>query len=136
MLTCYSKKAPSSPTSHALTEENFPSFIAAPGTVNIVGFSASWCEPCQQLKPVLRAVADDYPDDVQLGIVDLDDLTLRLVNTNHPISIEIYFRVRLGREVGKKRVFQHIEKPEGFIIENVSLGDFFSDNRVAGVFHV
>lgn len=72
LISC-GKKPTSSPSSHALAEEDFPSFIANPGTINIVDFSASWCGPCQQLKPVLSAVADDYSDDVQLGIVDVDE---------------------------------------------------------------
>lgn len=72
LISC-EKKPASSPSSHALAEEDFQSFIEAPGTINIVDFSASWCGPCQQLKPVLSAVADEHSDDIQLGIVDVDE---------------------------------------------------------------
>jgi thioredoxin-like negative regulator of GroEL len=73
MLSSCSKKAASSHLTHALKTEDFPAFIANPGTLNIVDFSATWCPPCQQLKPILSSIADEYSDTVKLGVVDVDD---------------------------------------------------------------
>lgn len=72
MLNSCSKKAASSSSQHALAAADFHTFIAQPGKLNIVDYSASWCPPCQQLKPILNDIADEYSDSVQLGIIDVD----------------------------------------------------------------
>lgn len=71
LMSCSKKSTPSN-SSHALKTADFPAFIANPGTINIVDFSATWCPPCQQLKPVLASIADEYSDTVRLGVVDVD----------------------------------------------------------------
>ncbi|MES2981453.1 MAG: thioredoxin domain-containing protein [Verrucomicrobiota bacterium] len=72
LSSCSKKAAPASTSSHGLKTADFPAFIANPGTLNIVDFSATWCPPCQQLKPVLASIADEYSDTVRLGVVDVD----------------------------------------------------------------
>jgi len=72
ILTSCSKKSAGLPSAYAIKTADFPAFIANPGTLNIVNFSASWCPPCQQLKPILESVAVEYPDTVRLGVVDVD----------------------------------------------------------------
>jgi thioredoxin 1 len=72
ILSSCSKKAASSPSAHDLAAANFHSFIATPGTINIVDFSATWCPPCKQLKPVLSGIADENSATVKLGIIDVD----------------------------------------------------------------
>lgn len=73
LFSSCSKKAASSSSAYALKTADFPAFIANPGTLNIVDFSATWCPPCQQLKPVLESLAKEHSDTVRLGIVDVDD---------------------------------------------------------------
>jgi thioredoxin len=51
---------------------DFDSFIASPGTINIVDFSATWCPPCQQLKPVLYKIAEEKSSKVKLKVIDVD----------------------------------------------------------------
>lgn len=43
------------------------------GTV-LVDFTATWCQPCQKLAPVVEEVAKDYkPKGVKVGKVDVDE---------------------------------------------------------------
>ncbi len=74
LSSCTKKeKAAGSPaSSHDLAAADFHSFIATPGKLNIVDFSATWCPPCKQLKPVLHGIADKHSDTVKLGIIDVD----------------------------------------------------------------
>lgn len=51
---------------------DFDSFISSPGTINIVDFSATWCPPCQQLKPVLYKIAEEKSSKVKLKVIDVD----------------------------------------------------------------
>lgn len=76
MLSSCSKKekaaGPPSSSSHDLAAADFNTFIATPGMLNIVDFSATWCPPCKQLKPVLHGIADEHSDTVKLGVIDVD----------------------------------------------------------------
>ena len=38
----------------------------------VVDFWASWCQPCQVLKPLLKKVVESYNGEVQLAYVDTD----------------------------------------------------------------
>jgi thioredoxin len=60
--------------SSSQTPENtdFSAFISSPGTINIVDFTATWCGPCQQLKPVLDSIAKEHSGTVQLRAIDID----------------------------------------------------------------
>lgn len=72
ILTSCSKKSTGLPSAYTIKSADFPAFIANPGTLNIVNFSASWCPPCQQLRPILESVAVEYSDTVRLGVIDVD----------------------------------------------------------------
>jgi thioredoxin len=73
MLSSCTKKATASHPAHPLKAENFHTFIENSGTLNVVDFSATWCGPCQQLKPILAQIADEHSDVIRLGVIDVDD---------------------------------------------------------------
>ncbi len=104
MLSSCSKKSvsktASTSSSHTLKATDFTTFIANPGTINIVDFSATWCGPCQQLKPILASIANEHSDTVRLGIVDVDtekDLAAQIGVRGIP---DVRFYVN-GKEVEK-----------------------------------
>jgi thioredoxin 1 len=41
-------------------------------TINILFFTASWCEPCRAVHPILEKVAHKYRKNAKLVIVDFD----------------------------------------------------------------
>ena len=54
-----------------VTSQSFSKFVS--GTpVSVVDFSATWCGPCQTLKPILEALATEYKGKVNIGKVDID----------------------------------------------------------------
>lgn len=73
LAACNEETKITTQTDHTLTAEGFRAFIEKPGTLNIVDYSATWCGPCQQLKPVLAQIAEEHSDIVSLGMVDVDD---------------------------------------------------------------
>jgi len=53
--------------------ENFNEVTAAPGKLVIVDFWASWCMPCKAVAPVLDRLADEYPDALIIGKLNIDE---------------------------------------------------------------
>ncbi|MCK6439770.1 MAG: thioredoxin, partial [Planctomycetes bacterium] len=62
-----------------ITTDSFDSFVKAT-PVTVVDFSATWCGPCQVLKPTVEQLAGEYAGKVNIGKVDIDqnqDLAVR-----------------------------------------------------------
>lgn len=51
-----------------LSADAFSNFIREGDTV--VLFSASWCRPCDEMKPVFQALAEQLSDQVRSGVID------------------------------------------------------------------
>ncbi len=55
-----------------ITEENYADFLATNGPL-VIDFSATWCGPCQRVKPIIKELADEYDGRVTVGLCDVDD---------------------------------------------------------------
>lgn len=43
------------------------------GKPSIVDFTASWCGPCQRMKPIFYNLADDFKDEYNFISIDIDE---------------------------------------------------------------
>lgn len=43
------------------------------GKPSIVDFTASWCGPCQRMKPIFYSLADDFKDEYNFISIDIDE---------------------------------------------------------------
>ena len=43
------------------------------GKPSIVDFTASWCGPCQRMKPIFYSLADDFKDEYNFISIDTDE---------------------------------------------------------------
>lgn len=50
-----------------------PTITITDGRPMVIDFSASWCPPCQQLKPIYAKLASKYEGKVTMVTVDVDD---------------------------------------------------------------
>ena len=41
--------------------------------ISIVQFSASWCQPCRVMKPILDKLSDEYKDKANFYYADVED---------------------------------------------------------------
>jgi thioredoxin 1 len=55
-----------------LTDRNFKEEVFQSQIPVLVEFSASWCVPSQQMKPMLEKIASDYTGKVKFGNLNVD----------------------------------------------------------------
>jgi len=55
-----------------VTGQSFEEFVKGT-SVAVVDFSATWCGPCQMLKPTIEALAAENAGKVNIGKVDVDN---------------------------------------------------------------
>jgi thioredoxin 1 len=55
-----------------LTDRNFKEEVFQSQIPVLVEFSASWCVPSQQMKPMLEAVAKEYAGKLKFGNLNVD----------------------------------------------------------------
>lgn len=82
----------------------------ASGKPTLVDFGASFCIPCQRMKPVLEALEKEYRGKVNVFVVDVkDENTIGSRFRVGMIPTQIFYDAR-GNEV--KRHFGFMDKPE------------------------
>ena len=53
------------------TDENFQKQISG-DILSLIQFSASWCGPCQQLKPIIEKISDEKADKIDCYYHDIE----------------------------------------------------------------
>jgi thioredoxin 1 len=55
-----------------VNEANYEEVVVGSDQPFLLDFSATWCSPCQQLKPILEELATELEGKVRFGYVDVD----------------------------------------------------------------
>lgn len=55
-----------------LTDENFQTTIEGAELPVLVDFSATWCQPCKALAPLIEEIAKEYEGRILVRKVDID----------------------------------------------------------------
>jgi thioredoxin 1 len=55
-----------------VNEANYEELVVGSDQPFLLDFSATWCSPCQQLKPILEELATELDGKARLGHVDVD----------------------------------------------------------------
>ncbi len=56
-----------------VTDANFQQEVLDSALPVVVDFSATWCGPCKQLKPIVEELATQYEGKVKIAHVDVDE---------------------------------------------------------------
>ncbi len=77
--------------------------VIADNTITLVDFTATWCGPCQQLKPELHKMAEEFDGKIKFVEVDVDksrDIAEKYKITDLPTLVVIKNGEEASRTVG------------------------------------
>ena len=64
------------------TDENFQKQISG-SKLSLIQFSASWCNPCQVLKPIIEKISNDLSDKIECFYHDIEQ------QANEPVKYSV-----------------------------------------------
>ena len=84
------------------TDEKFQEQISG-DKLSLIQFSASWCGPCQQLKPIIEKISNEKADKVDISI-GIRFQQIFDVNKNYKVS-HLHGLYGLNINIGKSITF-------------------------------
>jgi thioredoxin 1 len=82
------------------TDANFEAEVLKSPIPVLVDFTATWCGPCQMLKPIVEELAKDFAGRVKMGKLDID--SSRGVPVKYGImAVPTILLLKGGKEVKK-----------------------------------
>lgn len=72
LVSCGTATSDKSNKSDAHTNEESVSDVKVTGLPVIMDFSATWCPPCQQFKPIFEDAKDRYSGQIEFKTIDVD----------------------------------------------------------------
>ena len=83
-----------------ITAENFENEVIHSDKPVLVDFYADWCGPCKMLSPVLHELAEEKPEGLKLGKVNVDE-QMELAMRFQVSSIPMVVLFKDGKPVAK-----------------------------------
>ena len=56
-----------------ITEENFNEEVLKSNKPVLIDFYADWCGPCRMMSPIIDQIAEEMPDKIKVGKINVDD---------------------------------------------------------------
>lgn len=91
-----------------ITKTGFDEFIMNIGKPVLLDFWAPWCGPCQQIAPIVEAIADER-EDIIVGKVNVDE-EMELAQRFRVLSIPTLVVFKGGEVTGKAVGFRTREE--------------------------
>jgi len=82
-----------------INENNFESEVLSSDRPVLVDFNAGWCGPCRALKPIVEAMAEEFPE-YKFVSVDVDEMD-ELAEDHDVSSIPCLVVYNGGKEVAR-----------------------------------
>lgn len=87
---------------------------AEAGSLEILKFEATWCGPCQQMKPIFGKVAEELASKATFQSIDVDKQPA-LARTYKIELLPTVVAVKDGKVVGRSTGFMNAAKLESFV---------------------
>lgn len=89
-----------------LTKDNFNEEVLNSSKPVLVDFWATWCGPCQMIAPIVEEIANENPDTVKVGKVNVDE-EIELANAFQITSIPTLLVFKNGKLVNSSIGFRN-----------------------------
>ena len=86
--------------------------------IGLLYFSAGWCPPCQQMKPVFEELKEDFEGRVEFRKIDVDNEEGKAAKFK-VLSIPTFVILKDGKEVDRKVGALSKEILKSWIAENL-----------------
>jgi len=83
-----------------LTDANFDQEVLKADKLVLVDFFATWCPPCQAMKPLIAKIAQEQSEKVKVGILNVDENPV-IAGKYGVQSIPTFIFFKNGQEVKK-----------------------------------
>lgn len=83
-----------------ITSDNFDNEVMNSSQPVLVDFWADWCGPCRMLGPIIDEIAEQYPEKVKVGKVNVDS-QVNLASKFKVMSIPTVMLFNKGEVVNK-----------------------------------
>ena len=70
--------------------------------ISIIQFSATWCGPCQALKPVMEKISEEYKERGNFYITDIEDSGINTGSAAGIRGVPTVILYRKGNEISRK----------------------------------
>ena len=70
--------------------------------IALIQFSASWCSPCKQLKPVMEKLSENYKDRANFYITDIENDGINTGSAAGIRGVPTVIVYRKGQEISRK----------------------------------
>lgn len=70
--------------------------------VSVLQFSASWCAPCKQLKPIMDKLSEEYKDKANFYYGDIEDGAINTGSASGIRGVPTVIVYKKGVEVNRK----------------------------------
>jgi len=84
-----------------LTDRNFEEEVFQSQIPVLVEFSASWCVPSQQMKPMLETVAKEYTGRLKIGNLNVDQ-NPRIASQYQIMGCPTFILLNSGKAISRK----------------------------------
>ena len=81
-------------------DEDFESKIKNEN-ISIIQFSASWCQPCRVMKPILDKLSDEYKDKANFYYADIEDGGINTGSVMGVRGVPTTILFRKGQEINR-----------------------------------
>ena len=102
-----------------LTEKNFEAEIIKSSEPVVIDCYADWCGPCQIMKPIVYAIAEEQKGKIKYATLDVDvesDLAMKLGIMSMPTFVIFGGGKEMGRIVGAMNREKFLAKVSEFIV--------------------
>lgn len=83
-----------------LNSRNFDEFITMSDYPVLIDFYAPWCGPCIRMRPIIIKIAEEYSDELRVGVVNIDT-ELELTDKYSVMSIPTLIVFKDGQVTAK-----------------------------------